>query len=69
MVTFFALTCFYFIVTALGIVRLSKLESSSAAKSTEPNILKKLLIFVVIASGFRLLGWILCTAIFFNKDK
>ena len=67
--TFFALSCFYFIVTSLGIIRLSKLESTSAVRSTDPNILQTLLIYVVVASGFRLLAWILCTAVFFNKDK
>ena len=67
-VTFFALSCFYFIVTTMGVTRLCQLESTSAAKPSDPNILKTLLMYIVIASSLRLLGWTICTGVYFSKS-
>ena len=38
-------------------------------KPSDPNILQTLIFFVFIASSFRLLGWTLCTAVFFNRNQ
>lgn len=68
-VAFFALSCFYFILTMVSVYRLCTLESNSAAKEEEPNILRIFLVFIVTASALRLAGWLLCCGFFFTNNK
>ena len=68
-VAFFALSCFYFVLTVLSIYRLCTLEVNSAAKPTDPNILRTFVIYIVTACTLRLIGWLLCTGFFFTNNK
>ena len=68
-VAFFALSCFYFVLTVLSIYRLCTLEVNSAAKPSDPNILRTFVIYIVTACTLRLLGWLLCTGFFFTNNK
>lgn len=68
-VTFFALSCFYFVVTIIGLQRLCQLEQSSGSTPKDPNILATLLCYLLTASCLRLLGWALCTSVFFNSGQ
>ena len=67
--TFFALSCFYFVLTILSCSRLCYLESpppTSTPKPNEPNILRTLLIYLCVSCVFRLLGWVFCTTFYYT---
>jgi len=67
---FFSLSCFYFLLSILGVSRLCSLEQQvSTGKPKEPNIVRTLLLFVLIACVLRLLGWLMCTWFFFQGSK
>ena len=68
-VAFFALSCFYFVLTMISVYRLCTLEANSASKPGEPNILRALLLYLTAACCFRLLGWLLCTGFFFTNNN
>ena len=67
--TFFALSCFYFLITAIGVIRLCNLNQSSAASPDDPNILSSLLCYMVAACVLRLLGWLVCTTYFMTDGR
>ena len=68
--TFFALSCFYFVLTILSFARLCYLDQPPvhSQKPNEPNILRTLLIYLTVSCVFRLLGWVLCTT-FYCLDR
>ena len=68
-VAFFALSCFYFVLSMVSIYRLCTFEVNSAIKPGEPNILRTFVIYITAACCFRLLGWLLCTGFFFTNNK
>ena len=68
-VAFFALSCFYFVLSVISIHRLCTLEANSAIKPGEPNILRTFVMYITAACCFRLLGWLLCTGFFFTNNN
>ena len=56
-------------LTILSVARLTSLEPAATSKPNEPNILRTLLVFLLVAVVLRLLGWLLCTAYYFTDHK
>ena len=68
-VAFFALSCFYFVLTVLSIYRICSNDVNLAQKPNETNILRTFVIYIVAASTLRLVGWLLCCGFFFTNNK
>ena len=68
-VAFFALSCFYFVLTVLSIYRVCTADVNSALKPNEPNILRTFVIYIMASSTLRLIGWLLCCGFFFTNNK
>lgn len=56
-------------LTGISIFRICTLEANSAAKASEPNILRIFVNFIVIACVLRMIGWLLCCGFFFTNNK
>lgn len=78
-IAFFALCCFFFLLTVLSLTRWCSMETSNTSGQSKsgdnlstngssngsPNIVNTLLVFIVITCIARLVGWTACTTYYF----